>query len=105
MTAADLARTDVGAEQIVPADERSKAVDRLGNLTLVTPSFNRSVSNLGWAVKRPEFENQRSLVINYDIAHSETWDEESIASRAKQLAAVANKVWPSAESLLNATSN
>ena len=105
ISAADLVRTDVGAEQIVPADERSKAVDRLGNLTLVTPSFNRSVSNLGWAVKRPEFENQRSLVINYDIAHSETWDEESIASRAKQLAAVANKVWPSAESLLNATSN
>ena len=56
--------------------ERSRALDRIGNLTLVTGTFNREVSNLGWAVKRPEFEKQKSLVINYEIAQSATWDED-----------------------------
>ena len=40
------------------SDERSRAVDRIGNLTLVTSSFNLSVSSLGWGVKKPEFENR-----------------------------------------------
>jgi hypothetical protein len=79
--------------------EREKVVDRLGNLTLVTGTFNRSVSNLGWDVKRVEFENQRSLVINYDIANSVNWDESTIEQRGRLLAAAACRVWPSAASL------
>lgn len=81
--------------------ERTRVVDRLGNLTLVTGTFNRSVSNLAWAVKRPEFENQRSLAINYEIASSADWDESSINTRGRTLAATACRVWPSAEALLD----
>lgn len=81
------------------ADERSRAVDRIGNLTLVTSSFNLSVSSLGWSVKKPEFERQRSLVISYDIAQSESWDETSIARRAEALARVAISIWPSPANL------
>lgn len=79
--------------------ERSRTVDRIGNLTLVTGTFNRSVSNLGWAVKKPEFEKQKSLVINYDVAKSDVWDEAHIATRAKVLAGVAMKLWPSPSDL------
>ena len=79
--------------------ERDRAVDRIGNLTLVTASFNGSVSHLGWSVKKPEFEKQKSLVINYDIAQSETWDEANIAERAEALATVAVTIWPPAADL------
>lgn len=81
--------------------ERRRAVDRIGNLTLVTGSFNGSVSNLGWLVKRPEFEKQKSLVINYAVAQEEDWSERSIEERAKILAAGAVRLWPAPESLLS----
>ncbi len=96
---------------VVPKDEndptwvllsadRRRIVDRIGNLTLVTSTFNRDVSNLGWNVKKSEFEKQKSLVINYAVAKSEIWDEATIAGRAHLLAAAAIQLWPSAKSLL-----
>jgi hypothetical protein len=96
---------------VVPKDEnnptwvflsanRRRIVDRIGNLTLVTSTFNRDVSNLGWNIKKSEFEKQKSLVINYAVAKSEVWDEARIADRAHVLAAAAVRLWPSAESLL-----
>jgi uncharacterized protein with ParB-like and HNH nuclease domain len=81
--------------------ERRRVVDRIGNLTLVTGTFNRDVSNLGWAVKRPELEKQKSLVINYDVAKRDTWDEDAIKARALALAAAANRLWPSPDSLVS----
>ena len=90
---------DPAGEPSTQAAERSRAIDRVGNLTLVTPTFNRGVSNLAWSVKRKEFKNQRSLVLNYEIEQSETWDETSILDRAKELSAAACRVWPSAVSL------
>ncbi|MGH1491345.1 MAG: DUF262 domain-containing protein [Acidimicrobiales bacterium] len=84
------------------SDERDRVVDRIGNLTLVTSSFNRSVSNSGWKDKKPEFEKQKSLVVNYDIAQREIWDEASIAERAENLATVAMLIWPSATELAEA---
>lgn len=79
--------------------ERNRIVDRIGNLTLVTSSFNGSVSHLGWSTKKTEFEKQKSLVINYDLAQSKTWDEASIAERAEDLATVVLTIWPSAADL------
>ncbi|MCY4134725.1 MAG: hypothetical protein OXG30_07405 [bacterium] len=48
-----------------------------------------------------EYDNlkQRSLVINYGLAQSESWDEDSISERADALATVAIAIWPSAEEL------
>ncbi|SNS38650.1 Protein of unknown function [Geodermatophilus pulveris] len=84
--------------------ERRRTVDRIGNLTLVTATFNRDVSNLGWAVKKPEFEKQKSLVINYEVARSDAWNEGKIADRARVLAAAAIRLWPAATKLLSASS-
>lgn len=78
------------------SQERDVAVNRLGNLTLVTGTFNREASNHAWAAKRPEFAKQKSLVLNYDLAASETWDEAGIAARAKALADAAVRIWPPA---------
>lgn len=80
-------------------DERKRMVDRIGNLTLVTGSFNQEVSNLGWEVKRPEFEKQKSLVINYAVAQSDAWDEARVEARALELAEVAIRIWPAPQDL------
>lgn len=86
------------------SSERSSIVDRIGNLTLVTASFNRELSNYGWSVKRPEFAKQKSLVINYDVAGSERWNEEDIEARAQVLADAVIRLWPAPQELL-ATDN
>lgn len=82
------------------AQERRRIVDRIGNLTLVTGTFNREVSNLGWSMKQPEFAKQKSLVINYDIATSPDWSEDRIDARARVLAAAACRCWPAPIGLL-----
>jgi len=76
---------------------RTQATDRIGNLTLVTGSFNQSVSNHAWTVKRPEFAQQSSLQINKILGAVDQWDEMTIDTRGMYLALVANRVWPSAE--------
>jgi len=74
--------------------KRNRAVDRIGNLTLVSQSFNGTVSNLSWVVKMAAFQKQKSLVINYHIAQSESWDEARIEQRAEFLAEIAVAIWP-----------
>lgn len=78
---------------------RNGYVDRIGNLTLVTSTFNQSVSNLAWTVKRPEFAHQASLELNKAIGGAATWDEGSIDRRGEHLLTVALKIWPSLEDL------
>lgn len=74
--------------------ERRQALDRLGNLTLVTQAFNLDVSNLGWSAKRPEFAKQAALVINKGVAAVDDWTESEIDARGVFLADVATRVWP-----------
>jgi hypothetical protein len=78
---------------------RIQAVDRIGNLTLVTSTFNQSVSNHSWADKRPEFAGQSSLQLNKVIGTAPHWNEGFIDTRTAYLAQVASVVWPAAEEL------
>lgn len=80
-------------EWIVRSSARDRIVDQLGNLTLVTGSFNNDVSNHPWHVKLPEFQKQRSLALNYDVATADVWDEDQIATRAHYLADMAIRIW------------
>lgn len=91
---------DANPTWIALSGERRRVVDRIGNLTLVTGTFNQNVSNLGWDAKRPEFEKQKSLVLNYAVARADRWDEAKIAERAELLAQAATRLWPSPEALL-----
>jgi hypothetical protein len=76
------------------AQARDEAVHQFGNLTLVTSTFNQSISNQNWVVKQPEFEHQSKLQLNHSIASCARWDIDEIHNRAAQLAAIAAKVWP-----------
>jgi hypothetical protein len=72
---------------------RNRMKQTLGNLTLVTQSFNSSVSNLGFDTKRREFEDQSILMLTKDIAKKSAWDEDQIASRGKALFEYARRIW------------
>lgn len=87
--------TDDEAARIRAEDERNARIHRLGNLTMVTDSFNKTVSNLSWSDhKRPEFAKQASLEINKPIAATNDWDENAIDARARELAQTAVQIWP-----------
>ncbi|WP_084039575.1 DUF262 domain-containing protein [Demequina sp. NBRC 110053] len=87
-------------ERLHASSERDLALNRIGNLTLVTQHFNGSVSNLGWDHKRPEFAKQSSVMLNVPIAAEVAWSEESIRARGEVLSEVAARVWPRPEGLL-----
>lgn len=81
------------AQHELAAQQRNSALQRIGNLTLVTSHFNQGVSNLGWEVKRAEFALQSGLQLNKPIAAAKQWDESAIGERAERLAAAACRVW------------
>lgn len=82
-----------GPVRVLRSVERDQIIDRIGNLTLVTGAFNNDVSNHGWDIKRLEFQKQKSLVLNYDVANSPVWNEEAISHRSLTLAEVAIRIW------------
>ncbi|EWM12063.1 hypothetical protein KUTG_02367 [Kutzneria sp. 744] len=88
-----LESTDAADRQL-EAQQRDQAVHRFGNLTLVTSTFNQSVSNLAWSVKKPEFAEQSSLQLNRSIGMCPMWSVEDIQARAVVLAELAAQVWP-----------
>jgi len=73
---------------------RNGALHRIGNLTLVTPSFNSSVSNLDWPVKQAELAQQSGLQLNSTLKTLAQWDESEIDARASLLAQAACRAWP-----------
>ncbi|WP_020112226.1 DUF262 domain-containing protein [Rhodococcus sp. 114MFTsu3.1] len=82
------------AERMRAEQERAQHIHRLGNLTLITGSFNASQSDSAWEVKRPALSTQSKLQINADVATVENWDEAAITARARVLAEVVGVVWP-----------
>ncbi|MEU6077646.1 DUF262 domain-containing protein [Micromonospora sp. NPDC047074] len=82
------------AGKLLETQRRDEALHRIGNLTLVTPTFNKSVSNGSWAVKRPEFALQSKLQLNASLATYGAWTVETIDERSKTLADLAAEVWP-----------
>lgn len=62
---------------------RNRVKHTLGNLTLVTQSFNSSVSNLAFPIKRQEFEDQSILMLTRDFVKCENWGETEIEDGAK----------------------
>ena len=72
---------------------RNRIKQTLGNLTLVTQSFNSGVSNLAFEVKRQEFEDQSILMLTKDFVKKPKWDEDEIAIRGKLLFDHARQIW------------
>jgi len=82
------------SEQILLEQEREATKNRLGNLTLVTGALNIPMANGPWLEKRIALAYHTNLRLNAGLAAIETWNEEAIAQRARQMAVVACRVWP-----------
>lgn len=77
--------------------ERSEAIQRLGNLTLLSPRFNSSNANAGWTGpegKRAAFKQNSVLHLNERLALNDVWDEASIEARGGDLADAIIATWP-----------
>ncbi len=72
---------------------RSAAVNKLGNLTLLTQALNSSVSNGPYSVKMRSVRSNSSLALNRELNSYDAWNEETIAERGASLFDVALKIW------------
>ena len=75
-------------------NKRNRPLDSLGNLTLVTRSFNSSVSNKGFEEKKTAFIEQSQLMLTRSIVAERDWSEDVILQRSQFLAAKAVEIWP-----------
>jgi hypothetical protein len=76
--------------------ERKLAVNRLGNLTLVTDKLNPSLSNGPWDTKRVGLAQHSLLAMNQQLVdtYAAGFDESAIASRGENLARKILEIWP-----------
>ncbi|MGH2936935.1 MAG: DUF262 domain-containing protein [Solirubrobacterales bacterium] len=83
------------------AELRELAVNRLGNLSLVTDRLNPSLSNAAWSTKRPGLAEHSLLAMNQQLVAEfpDGFDEGSIASRGSRLSEEIISLWPGPEGL------
>lgn len=80
---------------------RDKSVKSIGNLTLVSGKLNAGLSNAPWDEKRDTLDKHSTLFLNKILLDNapDVWDESHIETRAQELAKVAMRVWPHADSI------
>lgn len=81
--------------------ENDDIIHTIGNLTLVTNTFNSSLSNRPFAEKRSAIARESALRMNtyfQDFTDSDAWTEERIRERGLKLFETARLVWPRADS-------
>ena len=76
-------------------EERESAIQTLGNLTLLTPKFNASVSNGPWRAKSGELTLHDVLLINKEVQKigEKGWSEELIKIRTASLIKKMTEIW------------
>lgn len=84
-------------DRIARQSARSVAVNRLGNLTLLTGPLNSTVSNGPYEEKMPAIRAHSSLALNRDLGQFDTWNEETIAARGLSLFQFARQIWRAPE--------
>lgn len=94
LTGEALENADATSSQAKATHQRTKLVQTMGNLTLITQPLNSAVSNGPWSEKRPDLLAFSLLPINqrlYDVA---VWDEQAILTRSRALFKQALQLWP-----------
>lgn len=90
---------DPDVEDIARQMERDLAVNKIGNLTLLTSALNSSVSNGPYSEKMPAVRAHSSLALNRELNHFDKWNEETISERSIALFQVAKQIWRPPERL------
>lgn len=73
------------------ADVRDNILHTIGNLTLITGTLNKDVSNGPWLKKRVAILEHSALNLNRDLP--EVWDHEAIAARSLRIAETVCSLW------------
>lgn len=81
-------------------DLSNEFLNRLGNLTILTPPYNKSVANRGFLDKKGSAQSdyycyaKSELKINVDyLMKYHEWNERDLVDREKSLCSIANEVW------------
>lgn len=86
------------------AERRHRLIHTLGNLTLVNTKLNPALANAPWETKRKEIAKHSVLYLNKRLLdmcqRHDSWDEEAIEARGKDLADIFVKVWPGPPSVI-----
>ena len=77
---------------------RNATIHVLGNLTLLTSSLNKSISNKSFSEKRDKFAQHTGLFLNKWFADKKRWTESEIRARGDHLANLAVLRWRGIES-------
>ncbi len=102
----DDAERERDIDYMMRKSERASAINRLGNLTLLTHALNSSVSNGAYSVKMPAVRSHSSLALNRELYAFDDWNEASIMSRGLELFGIAKTLWdPPLEQAGQQTSN
>lgn len=84
---------EIDVEQLSAEVCRDAAVNKLGNLTLVTSPLNSSMSHGPFSTKLPALRAHASLALNREFNDFDHWDEECIETRGAALFEIARKIW------------
>lgn len=69
-----------------------RAINRLGNLTLLSARLNTSIRNGNFEAKKPSYE-QSEVLMTSTLAKLDEWNFERVEARQKELASVAPLIW------------
>jgi uncharacterized protein with ParB-like and HNH nuclease domain len=74
-------------------EEINRSVYRIGNLTLLEKKLNRDANQLSYSKKINFFLQSNSELSKSIVEHFETWNEDKLAARQRDLAKHAKSIW------------
>ena len=73
--------------------KQNRLIYRLGNMTPLETKQNREIGNASYDIKKATFEESDFQITRAIAQHYNTWDEQKVESRQKQLANIAAGIW------------